>query len=92
MATKTDRIEARLTTEERALIDRAAAVSGISSSAFVVGAAVDRADQVLAESMVTAAPIEFFDHLLHALDEADPAPGLARAAARTSRSGRISTR
>lgn len=71
MATKTDRIGARLSSAERALIDRAAAVTGMSSSAFLVSAAVDRADEVLAASMVTATPVEFFDRLLAALDQPD---------------------
>ncbi|MGA0878850.1 MAG: DUF1778 domain-containing protein [Ilumatobacteraceae bacterium] len=92
MAIKTDRIEARLSPDERALIDRAAALSGTSSSAFVVRAAVDRADEVLTSSMVTATPAEYFDRLLAALDEPDPVPGLAEAVVRARRSTRITTR
>jgi len=91
MATKTDRIEARLSPDERALIDRAAAITGTSSSAFVVSAAVDRADQVLSASMVTATAAEYFDRLLAALDEPEAAPRLAKAAARARRNARIIT-
>ncbi len=89
MATKTDRIEARLSPAERALIDRAAAVAGMSASAFLVSAAVDRADEVLAASMVTATPVDFFDSLLAALDQPDEAARLTRAAARARRHPRI---
>lgn len=89
MAIKTDRIEARLSPAERALIDRAAAMAGVSSSAFLVSAAVERADEVLAASMVTATPVEFFDRLLAALDQPDDAARLTNAAARTRRYPRI---
>lgn len=89
MAVKTDRIEARLSPEQRALIDRAAAMTEMSSSAFVVNAAVDRADRVLAEAMVTMVPTDYFDRLVAALDEPDAVPRLAKAAARTRRGGRI---
>ncbi len=86
---KTDRIEARLSPDERALIDRAAAVAGTSSSAFVIRAAVERADQILAAAMVTATPAEYFDELVAALDQPDESPRLVEAVARTRRDARI---
>jgi uncharacterized protein (DUF1778 family) len=89
LATKTERIDARLSPDERALIDRAAAVTGTSSSAFLVSAAVDRADQVLAASMVTVTPADYFDQLQSALDDPDSAPRLTRAAAKAGRNSRI---
>lgn len=91
MATKTDRIEARLSPDERALIDRAAAITGTSSSAFVVSAAVDRADQVLAASMVTATPVDYFDRLVAALDDPDAVPRLTAAVKTARRNSRITT-
>lgn len=91
MATKTDRIEARLSPDERALIDRAAAITGTSSSSFVVSAAVDRADQVLAASMVTATPADYFDRLVAALDDPDAVPRLTAAAKTARRNSRITT-
>lgn len=90
MALKTERIEARLSTAERALIERAASTSGLSVSAFLVGAAVDRADEIVGSMMTTMVPADYFDDLLAALDEADPAPRLADAAGRVRRSARIS--
>lgn len=92
MATKTDRIEARLSPDERALIDRAAAISGTSSSAFLVRAAVERADEVLAASMETVVPADYFDRLLSALDEPDALPRLSEAVMKARRSARIVTR
>ena len=92
MAIKTDRIEARLSPDERSLIERAAATSGMSVSAFVVGAAVERADEVVAVSTVTVAPADYFDRLLAALDEPDAAPRLTQAATRARRNAQITPR
>lgn len=89
MAAKTDRIEARLSPDQRALIDHAAALSGTSSSAFVINAAVDQADRVLAEYATTATPTDYFDRLLSVLDEPDVVPNLAKAASRAQRGHRI---
>jgi uncharacterized protein (DUF1778 family) len=86
---KVGRIEARLSTDERRRIDRAAQLAGQSVSSFVVGAAVEKADALIAESTVTPVPAEYFDRLLTSIDEADPAPRLARAAADARRRRRI---
>lgn len=92
MATKTNRLEARVSPEDRARIEHAAAVSGVSVSAFMVSAAVERAEEVIAESQRTTVPADFFDHLLATLDEPDPAPALAKAARRARRHPRITFR
>jgi len=92
MAVKTDRVEARLSPEERARIERAASTAGLSVSAFMVGAAVERADEIIAEATTTTVPADYFDVLLAALDEPAQAPRLAQAAKRARRSPRISAR
>lgn len=92
MAVKTDRIEARLSPDERVRIERAAATAGSSVSAFVVEAAVERADAVLAAATTTLVPAEYFDALLAALDEPDAALRLAAAARRAQRDARIISR
>lgn len=92
MAVKTDRMEARVSPEERQQIERAAAVAGLSVSAFMVNAAVDRADEVMAEATTTTVPADYFDALLEALDIAESAPRLARAAKVSARSKRIQDR
>ncbi|NLD77467.1 MAG: DUF1778 domain-containing protein [Acidimicrobiales bacterium] len=89
MAVKTDRLEARLSPEDRARIERAAAASGMSVSTFVVGAAVFRADEVIAAATTTLVPADYFDDLLAALDEPDAAPGLTKAAKRARRNPRL---
>lgn len=92
MSVKSDRVEARLSTEQRELIGRAAAFAGESLSAFIVSAAVQRADDVIAEQSSTVVPSDYFDQLLAALDEAPEAsPRLAAAARRARRQSRIRT-
>lgn len=78
-------MELPLSPAESALIERVATVAGESTSAFMVNAAVVRADVVIAEAAVTVVPARYFDALLEALDSAEPAPRLAKVAARTRR-------
>lgn len=92
MAVKTDRFEARLSADERERIERAAATAGQSMSAFMVGAAVARADEVIAAATATVVPADYFDDLLGALDHPEPAPRLAKAAQQARRTPRITTR
>lgn len=92
MAVKTDRLEARLSADERERIEQAASVSGVSVSAFVVGAAVERADEIVAATTTTVVPADYFDGLLTALDEPELAPRLAKAANRSHRASRIAAR
>ena len=80
MAPKSDRVEARLSPEQRELILRAAGFADVSMSSFIVTAAVEKAEEVIRENMVTRVAPDFFDQLVEALDEPDPAPRLARAA------------
>lgn len=85
MAAKTERIEARLSRSERRRIDKAAALEGQSLSSFMVAAAAEKAEQVIAAQTTTVVPTEYFDRLVSAIDRADPAPRLARAAKRALR-------
>ncbi|MGI8937658.1 MAG: DUF1778 domain-containing protein [Iamia sp.] len=89
MAVKTGRIEARLSPEERERIERAATMAGLSTSNFMVSAAVERADAAIAEATTTTVPDDYFDELLAALDDPSPAPRLAEAAAQARRRRRI---
>jgi uncharacterized protein (DUF1778 family) len=69
MAAKTERFEARLEPEQRALLEEAAAARGQSLSAFMVGAALVEAKVVVQSSQVTLIPSEFaatFTKLLEA--------------------------
>jgi uncharacterized protein (DUF1778 family) len=80
MATRTERIEARISPRDRARIAKAAVLEGQSVSAFMATAAAERAAQVIAARTTTAVPAEYFDRLLAAIDHADRAPRLGRAA------------
>jgi len=92
MAVKTDRLETRLSPHERDRIERAASTAGISVSAFMVGAAVDRAEEIIAATTTTVVPAAYFEGLLAALDEPAAAPQLAKAAKQSRRTARIATR
>lgn len=85
MTTRTERIEMRADETSEQLIRRAAAMLHESVSSFVLSAARARAERVLARAEVTLMPAEQFDALIASLDVPDPAPTLARAAARTRR-------
>lgn len=80
MAVRSDRLEARLTPAQRTQIEQAAGLAGESLSSFVVFAALERADTVVAERAISVVPAGYFDRLIASLDEPDDAPQLARAA------------
>lgn len=92
MAMKSDRLEARVSPEQRARLEWAASLAGTSVSTFVVDAAVERADELVAAQMSTSVPGDYFDRVVAALDEANPAPTLAKAARRVQRRPRIAAR
>lgn len=89
MAAKAERLEARLTSTQRKQIEQAAALAGESVSSFVVLAAVERAEILVAERASTVVPADYFDRLVLSLDEPDEAPRLARAARNARRRKRI---
>jgi uncharacterized protein (DUF1778 family) len=89
MATRTERIEARVAPRDRARIDKAAALEGQSVSAFMVTAATEKADQVIATRTATVVHADYFDRLVAAIDRADRAPRLARAARLVRKDRRI---
>lgn len=68
MATKTDRIEARLDPAQRAVLEQAAALRGQSLSTFVVGAALTKARETLDAAQVTTLPAGFADVFMGLLD------------------------
>lgn len=84
MAAKTERIEARLSTEQRAQLDWAAKAQGSTLSAFVIDAALDRAAELVQADMTSLVPAAYFDELVGALDRPDDAPTLAKVAKRVS--------
>lgn len=85
---RTDRIEARVEPERAERIRYAADLARTSMSAFVVDAAAEKAERIIAEHRETAVPSDFFDSLLAALDEAKVVPSLGKAGARARRSVR----
>ncbi len=89
MATKTDRIEARLTRAERKRIEHGATLAGKPVSSFLVAAALDLTDTLVSEQATTVVPGDYFDRLVSSLDEAGHAPGLERAVRNARKRQRI---
>lgn len=89
MAVKSDRLEARISPEQRATLEWASRLAGTSVSAFVVDAAMERAEELTVEQMSTTVPADYFDRLIGALDQPDRAPTLTKAARRAARRPRI---
>ena len=81
MATRTARIELRADEERSSRIRYAADLAEMSVSAFVLDAASERAEQVIAASTATAIPSDFFDTLWDALDSPPQANEALRARA-----------
>ena len=87
MPVRSERVEARLAPEERARIRSAAELSHTSTSSFIVTAALEKADAILASQRRTTVPPDYFDRLLASLDDPTIVPELERAV-RASRDGR----
>ena len=84
MATKTERIEMRVSPEHKALIERAAALRGQSISAFVVAEALESARRI----QVTTLSKRDWEEFIRILEgDEEPTPAL-RAAAQEHRKGR----
>lgn len=86
MAGRTARIELRADVEREQRIRYAAELSHESISAFVLEAASQRAEQVIAASAATVVPSDWFDALWAALDEPPSTNAALRARAARARS------
>jgi uncharacterized protein (DUF1778 family) len=80
---KTARIELRAEPVIEERIRAAAGLTRQSVTSFVLGAATERADRVIAEAATTVAPANFFDALYESLAEPpEPNPALTQTARR----------
>ena len=87
MATRTERIEARI---EPARVERIRFASQLveeSMSSFVVQAAIERAERIIIENTFTSVDNNYFDKLITALDKpVKPIRSLQKAARNTAKS------
>lgn len=82
---KEDRLELRLESERRQLLDQAAKTAGLSTSAFVLEHATLAAQQMLADRTVFVLPPDRWDAFVELLDRPEqPVEGLAAFLARPS--------
>jgi uncharacterized protein (DUF1778 family) len=81
-APRTSRIELRTDQDRERRIRYAAELENRSVSAFVLDAAAERAEEVIASASSTTVPSDFFDQLWKALDTpGESSPALERRAA-----------
>ena len=73
---KSQRIEARVTEDDARVIARAAALLNASVSSFVVDAALEKAETVVARADRTIMPAAQFEEMICALDDPTPVPEL----------------
>lgn len=78
MSSKEARLDFRIDADTKDRIERAAKLTRESTSGFVIHAAADRADNLLARADVTIMPAGQFDEILASLDVADETSALAR--------------
>jgi len=86
--TRSERIEARATGDEALVITRAARLLNATVSSFVVGAAVAKAETVVARAERTLMPAAQFDAMIAALDDAAAVPEVVALTARPRRISR----
>ena len=83
VSSRTERIEARIDPDSAERIRYASALERTSVSGFMVAAAAEKAERVIAEHAYTLVPSDYFDRLLASLDTpAEPMPELAEVARR----------
>ncbi len=82
---KSERIELRVSAADKDVIAAAATMEHTTTTEFVRGAVLDRAQHVRARADRTLMPAEQFDELVAALDVPDETPNLAREFARGRR-------
>ncbi len=80
MSAKTDRLEMRLTPQQRQLLERAAALSGQVLASFIRSELVERAQAIIDQHAQTELSARDFRRFLDILDRDDePAPALKAA-------------
>jgi uncharacterized protein (DUF1778 family) len=87
MATKTDRLDMRLTTEQKEILERAAAISGQPLTGFALSHLLETAQDLIERHQRTVLSLRDGRRFLEVL-EADEAPAPALAAALRRRRAR----
>lgn len=82
---KTERVELRISPDDKSAIAEAAAMERISPTEFMRQAILDRAQRLHARADRTFMPAEQFDALVASLDVPEATPNLARAFAHKRR-------
>lgn len=76
---KTERLELRVSADDKSAIATAAALEHRSTTEFVRGAVLDRVEYLRAQAHRTLMPAGQFDQMMRSLDEPERTPRLQRA-------------
>ncbi|MFC4243530.1 DUF1778 domain-containing protein [Gryllotalpicola reticulitermitis] len=71
---KSERLDLRLTAEQKATIEQAASLEGTTASGFTVTAVMERASEAIYRSKTLSLSPEAWDEFLTALDTPTPVP------------------
>jgi uncharacterized protein (DUF1778 family) len=83
MATKSERLEMRLTRDQKDLIERAARIKGLDVTSFAVPTVLEAAQEIVGRQSVTVLSDRDFKRFLQILDaHEEPAPKLKAAVKR----------
>lgn len=86
MAAKAERLEMRLTGEQKDLIERAARIKGLDVTAFAVPTLLDVAREIVGQQSLTVLSARDFKRFLQILDaDEEPAPRLKAAVKRLNK-------
>ena len=88
MATKTERLDVRLTAEHKKLLEQAAAVTGQPVTSFAISHLLEKAREVVEQYNRTVLSLEDWERFAQILEADDePTPALMKAAERQTRYG-----
>lgn len=76
---KTARLDLRLTPEQKALIEQAAAIEGTTAAGFSVTTLTDRAAETVYRARIAILPAAAWDEFVRVLDDQPPLPATTRA-------------
>lgn len=71
---KTDRLDLRLTSEQKATIERAAQIEGTTASGYAVTVVMERATETIYRSKTLTLPGQAWDEFVRALDSRPAVP------------------
>lgn len=76
--TKSERLDLRLTAEQKSLIEQAAAIEGTTAAGFTVAAVMERAAEAVYRAKTLTLPDQAWEEFVRVLDTTDGTPAAVR--------------